>query len=124
MVFLLAGMVLTMAAQQIFASVPFFGGWGGTDVIPLPTLGPISLADKKAVYFLGLIFLGLNLLVYKALFNKHIAEPFFARLADLNSVDESLFFNQARLIQNFPQMSACCFGHIYPLNRDLVLRAL
>jgi branched-chain amino acid transport system permease protein len=78
MVFLLAGMVLTMAAQQIFASVPFFGGWGGTDVIPLPTLGSITLADKKAVYFLGLVFLGVNLLVYRALFASKIGRAWTA----------------------------------------------
>ncbi len=78
MVFLLAGMVLTMAAQQIFASVPFFGGWGGTDVIPLPTLGPITFADKKAVYFLGLVFLGVNLLVYWALFSSKIGRAWGA----------------------------------------------
>jgi branched-chain amino acid transport system permease protein len=78
MVFLLSGMVLTMAAQQIFASVPFFGGWGGTDVIPLPSLGPIGFADKKAVYFLGLVFLGLNLLVYRALFTSKIGRAWSA----------------------------------------------
>ncbi len=78
MVFLLAGMVLTMAAQQIFASVPFFGGWGGTDIIPLPTIGPISFADKRAVYFLGLVFLGINLVVYKALFSSKIGRAWNA----------------------------------------------
>ena len=78
MVFLLAGMVLTMAAQQIFASVPFFGGWGGTDVIPVPRLGPITFADKKAVYFLGLVFLAVNLLVYKALFASRIGRAWNA----------------------------------------------
>jgi branched-chain amino acid transport system permease protein len=78
MVFLLSGMVLTMAAQQIFASVPFFGGWGGTDVIPLPTLGPITFADKKAVYFLGLVLLGVNLLVYRALFTSKIGRAWGA----------------------------------------------
>jgi branched-chain amino acid transport system permease protein len=78
MVFLLAGMVLTMAAQQIFASVPFFGGWGGTGVIPMPTVGSITFADKKAVYFLGLMFLGVNLLVYKALMSSRIGRAWNA----------------------------------------------
>jgi branched-chain amino acid transport system permease protein len=78
MVFLLAGMVLTMATQQIFASVPFFGGWGGTGVIPLPELGPITFADKKAVYFLGLVFLAVNVLVYKALFASKIGRAWSA----------------------------------------------
>lgn len=78
MVFLLAGMVLTMAAQQIFASVPFFGGWGGTGIITLPTIGPITFADKKAVYFLGLVFLALNIVVYKALFASRIGRAWDA----------------------------------------------
>jgi branched-chain amino acid transport system permease protein len=78
MVFLLAGMVLTMAAQQIFASVPFFGGWGGTDVIPTPTMGSINFSGKTAVYFLGLVFLGINLLVYKALMSSRIGRAWNA----------------------------------------------
>jgi len=78
MVFLLAGMVLTMATQQIFASVPFFGGWGGTDVIPFPKIGPITFIDKTAVYFLGLVFLGINLLVYRVLLNSRIGRAWTA----------------------------------------------
>jgi branched-chain amino acid transport system permease protein len=78
MVFLLAGMVLTLAAQQIFASVPFFGGWGGTPIIPIPTLGPIALVSKTSIYFLGLIFLALNVVVYKALLNSKIGRAWGA----------------------------------------------
>jgi branched-chain amino acid transport system permease protein len=78
MVFLLSGMVLTLAAQQVFASVPFFGGWGGTPVIPVPTLGPLTLSDKTHVYFLGLAFLTINLLVYWALFHSKIGRAWEA----------------------------------------------
>jgi len=78
MVFLLAGMVLTLAAQQIFASVPFFGGWGGTPIIPVPTLGPIMLTNKTSIYFLGLFFLAVNLLVYRALLNSKIGRAWGA----------------------------------------------
>jgi branched-chain amino acid transport system permease protein len=78
MVFLLAGMVLTLAAQQIFASVTYFGGWGGTPIIPVPTLGPIVLSNKTYVYFLGLFFLGLNLLVYHTLFTSKIGRAWGA----------------------------------------------
>jgi len=78
MVFLLAGMVLTMATQQIFASLPFFGGWSGTGVIPLPKLGPITFADKKAVYFLGLLILAVNLLVYRAFSTSRIGRAWTA----------------------------------------------
>jgi branched-chain amino acid transport system permease protein len=78
MVFLLSGMVLTLAAQQIFASVPFFGGWGGTPIIPVPTLGPIVLVSKTSIYFLGLVFLALNIVVYKALLNSKIGRAWGA----------------------------------------------
>ena len=78
MVFLLAGMVLTLAAQMIFASVPYFGGWGGTPVIPIPTLGPIVLSGKTHIYFLGLFFLALNLVVYRALFSSKIGRAWDA----------------------------------------------
>jgi branched-chain amino acid transport system permease protein len=78
MVFLLSGMVLTLAAQQIFASVPFFGGWGGTPVIPLPTIGPISLMDKINVYYLGLFFLALNIVAYRALLGSRIGRAWSA----------------------------------------------
>jgi branched-chain amino acid transport system permease protein len=78
MVFLLSGMVITLAAQQIFASVQFFGGWGGTPVIPTPTLGPIVLADKKSIYFLGLFFLAANIVVYKALLSSKIGRAWNA----------------------------------------------
>ena len=84
MVFLLAGMVLTLAAQQIFASVPYFGGWGGTGVIPIPTIGHFSFADKKVVYFLGLIFLALNLVVYQALFTSKYGRAWNAIGSSLN----------------------------------------
>jgi len=78
MVFLLSGMVITLAAQQVFASVPYFGGWGGTPIIPVPTLGPLVLSNKTHVYFLGLFFLAVNLLVYRLLLNSKIGRAWKA----------------------------------------------
>lgn len=106
MVFLLAGMVLTMAAQQIFASVPFFGGWGGTGVIPTPAIGSISFAGKTAVYFLGLVFLGINLVVYKALMSSRIGRAWNAigsslGLASSVGVDVVRYRTANVLIGNF-----------------------
>jgi branched-chain amino acid transport system permease protein len=78
MVFLLSGMVITLAAQQVFASVPYFGGWGGTPIIPVPTLGPLVLSNKTHVYFLGLFFLAINILVYRLLLNSKIGRAWEA----------------------------------------------
>ena len=78
MAFLLSGMVLTLAAQQVFAAVPYFGGWGGTPIIPFPTLGPLVLSNKTHVYFLGLFFLAVNLLVYRLLLNSKIGRAWKA----------------------------------------------
>jgi branched-chain amino acid transport system permease protein len=78
MVFLLSGMVITLAAQQVFASVPYFGGWGGTPIIPVPTLGPLVLSNKTHVYFLGLFFLAVNVLVYRLLLNSKIGRAWEA----------------------------------------------
>jgi branched-chain amino acid transport system permease protein len=78
MVFLISGMVLTLAAQQVFATVPYFGGWGGTPIIPVPTLGPLVLSDKTHVYFLGLFFLAINVLVYRLLLNSKIGRAWQA----------------------------------------------
>jgi branched-chain amino acid transport system permease protein len=78
MAFLLSGMVLTLAAQQVFAAVPYFGGWGGTPIIPVPTLGPLVLSNKTHVYFLGLFFLAVNVLVYRLLLNSKIGRAWKA----------------------------------------------
>lgn len=78
MVFLLSGMVLTLAAQQVFATVPYFGGWGGTPIIPVPTLGPLVLSNKTHVYFLGLFLLAVNVLVYRLLLNSKIGRAWEA----------------------------------------------
>jgi branched-chain amino acid transport system permease protein len=78
MVFLLAGMVLTLAAQQIFASVPFFGGWGGTNLIPIPSLVIFSLTNKIVLYYLGIVFVLINIIVYYALFTSKIGRAWDA----------------------------------------------
>jgi branched-chain amino acid transport system permease protein len=77
-VFLMFGMVTAMAMQQIFGSVDFFGGWGGTGVVPHPTLGPFAFVRKPELYYLGLFLLGINLLAYYALYNSRIGRAWNA----------------------------------------------
>ncbi len=78
MVFLLFGMVTAMAMQQLFGSVDFFGGWGGTGVVPQPTLGSFAFVHKPELYYLGLALLALNLLAYRALYNSRIGRAWDA----------------------------------------------
>lgn len=78
MVFLLFGMVAAMAMQQLFGSVDFFGGWGGTGIVPHPTIGSFDLVRKPELYYLGLILLALNLIVYRALYASRIGRAWDA----------------------------------------------
>jgi len=77
-VFLMFGMVTAMAMQQIFGSVDFFGGWGGTGVVPHPTLGSFAFVRKPELYYLGLFLLAVNLLAYYALYNSRIGRAWNA----------------------------------------------
>ena len=77
-VFLMFGMVTAMAMQQIFGSVDFFGGWGGTGVVPAPTVGSFAFIHKPELYYLGLFLLGVNLLAYYALYNSRIGRAWNA----------------------------------------------
>jgi len=77
-VFLLFGMVLAMAFYQLFGSLEFFGGWGGTGIVPQPTIGSFTFANKPELYYLGLFFLAVNLLVYYLLYNSKIGRAWNA----------------------------------------------
>ncbi len=78
MVFLLFGMVLTLAVQQVFGSIEFFGGWGGTPPLPPPTIGSFTFMGKPELYYMGLVFLGFNVIVYRALYNSKIGRAWNA----------------------------------------------
>jgi branched-chain amino acid transport system permease protein len=78
MVFLMFGMVVAMAMQQLFGSIDFFGGWGGTGTVPEPALGSFIFVHKPELYYLGLFFLGINLLAYWAFYNSKIGRAWNA----------------------------------------------
>jgi branched-chain amino acid transport system permease protein len=106
MVFLMFGMVLALATQQFFGAMKFFGAWGGTGIVPQPTLGPFTFANKPELYFLGLILLIINLLVYYALFNSKIGRAWNAigsslKLASSVGVDIVKYRMANVLIGNF-----------------------
>jgi len=78
MVFLMFGMVIALAIQQLFGSVEFFGGWGGTEVIKTPAIGGLVFDGKRELYYLGLGFLGFNLICYYALMHSRIGRSWNA----------------------------------------------
>jgi branched-chain amino acid transport system permease protein len=71
-------MVVAMAIQQLFGSIEYFGGWGGTGAIPEPTIGSFALVHKPELYYLGLLLLAVNLAAYWAFYNSKIGRAWSA----------------------------------------------
>jgi len=106
MAFLLFGMVTAMAMQQLFGAIDFFGGWGGTGMVPRVTIGSFKLVHKPELYYLGLGLLIINLAVYRALFNSKIGRAWDAigsslKLASSVGVDVVRYRMANVLIGNF-----------------------
>ncbi len=78
MVFMMFGMVFALALQQVFGSVKFFGGWGGTPQLPPVTIGSYVLNDKMWIYYLGIALLIFNLGVYQLLYKSRIGRAWNA----------------------------------------------
>jgi branched-chain amino acid transport system permease protein len=105
-VFLMFGMVTAMAMQQLFGSISFFGGWGGTGIVPRPTIGSFTFIRKPELYYLGLFFLALTLMVYYLLYNSKIGRAWNAigsslKLAGSVGVDVVKYRMANVLIGNF-----------------------
>jgi branched-chain amino acid transport system permease protein len=78
MVFLMFGMVLSLAMQQLFGSLGFFGGSGGTPAIDPPSIFGFEFIQKSSLYYLGLGFLAVNLLVYYLLYRSRFGRAWKA----------------------------------------------
>ncbi len=78
MAFFIFCMVLSMAFYQIYGTVKFFGGWSGIVSVPIPTIGSFKFASKQALYYLGLGFLALNVVVYYLLYRSKIGRAWSA----------------------------------------------
>ena len=92
MVFMMFGMVFALAIQQVFGTVDFFGGWGGTEALPPITIGSYVLNNKMVIYYFGLAFLIVNMVVYYLLYKSKIGRAWDAigsglRLANSLGVD-------------------------------------
>ena len=106
MVFLMFGLVIALAIQQLFGSVDFFGGWGGTDVIKPPAIGGLVFDGKRELYYLGLCFLVVNLVCYYALMHSRIGRSWNAigqslKLATSVGIDVVRYRTANVLISNF-----------------------
>jgi branched-chain amino acid transport system permease protein len=105
-VFLMFGMVTAMAMQQVLGSVSYFGGWGGTGLVPRPTIGSFKFIRKPELYYLGLFLLILNIVVYYLLYNSKIGRAWNAigsslKLASSVGVDVVRYRMANVLIGNF-----------------------
>jgi branched-chain amino acid transport system permease protein len=87
MVFLLFGIVLTLGIQQTLASVKFFGSWGGPGVVKPAAIGAFVFVHKPAIYYMGLAFLALNVIAYRALFTSKIGRAWNAMGSSLKLAD-------------------------------------
>lgn len=106
MVFLLFGMVLVLAVYQLVGSLSFFGGWGGTGILPRVTLGSYVFVSRPSLYFMGLFFLIINIGVFYLLFNSRIGRAWNAigsslKLASSVGVDVVKYRMANVLIGNF-----------------------
>ncbi len=78
MAFFIFCMIISIAFYQVFGSVPLFGGWGGITGLPAPAIGSFEIIAKRDLYYLGLILLGLNMLVYYLLYTSRIGRAWNA----------------------------------------------
>lgn len=104
--FLVYGLAMAIVVQQLLGSLRFFGGWGGTGIVPQPTIGSFTFNNKMELYFLGLSFLVINVLVYYALYNSKIGRAWTAigsslKLARSVGVDLFRYRMANALIGNF-----------------------
>ena len=89
------GFLIALLLQQMFAAVDFFGGWGGIEVIPRPTIGSFVFTGKTGYYFLGLFLLVVNLVAYYLLYNSKIGRAWTA-IGSSVSLAKSLGINVFR----------------------------
>lgn len=78
MVFFVFCLVLSIAFYQVYGTVKLFGGWSGIVNVPIPTIGSFEFLTKRDLFYLGLVFLAVNVLVYYLLYNSKIGRAWDA----------------------------------------------
>jgi len=77
--FMIQTLVLSMIMPEIFGNLEIFGGWAGLLGIPAPNpLGPITFLRKIPFYYLAIILLLLNILVFQALYFSRVGRAWRA----------------------------------------------
>jgi branched-chain amino acid transport system permease protein len=77
--FLIQTLVLGMIVPEIFGNFEIFGGWAGLLGIPAPNpIGPIKFLRKIPFYYLAIILLLVNILVFKALYLSRVGRAWRA----------------------------------------------
>jgi branched-chain amino acid transport system permease protein len=78
MAFFIFCMVLSMAFYQMYGTVDFFGRWSGIVNVPVPTIGSFEFVSKQSLYYMGLGFLILTVVVYYLLYKSKIGRAWSA----------------------------------------------
>lgn len=76
--FFIFTMIMSMALFQLFGSLDILGGWTGTGVVATPTLGPLKFEGKFSIYYLGLFFIVLVIVVLNLLYKSKIGRAWNA----------------------------------------------
>jgi len=95
-----------MTIYQVFGTVRFFGGWSGTPIVPPPSIGSFVFVNKTALYYLGFLFLVVNISIYHLLYNSRIGRAWNAmgsslKLASSVGIDVVKYRMANVLIGNF-----------------------
>lgn len=85
-------LVSSFIIMELLGTVEFFGGWEGIMGISSPTLGTFTFFSKISYYYLILVLLGLNILVFRALYRSRIGRAWASigssvRLAQVQGIN-------------------------------------
>lgn len=77
--FMIQTLVLSMIVPEIFGNFEVFGGWAGLLGIPAPNpIGPVTFLRKVPFYYLAMILLLLNVLVFQAIYFSRVGRAWRA----------------------------------------------
>ena len=78
LIFFGMSLVSSFIVMEVLGTVEFFGGWEGILDIPSPNIGSYVLFSKVSNYYLVLVLLLLNIIVYYALYKSRIGRAWTA----------------------------------------------
>ncbi|MFH1124338.1 MAG: branched-chain amino acid ABC transporter permease [Pseudomonadota bacterium] len=78
LVFFGISLVSSFIVMEVLGTVEFFGGWEGLLDIPSPAIGSFVFLSKTSYYYLVLVLLIVNVIVYYALYRSRIGRAWTA----------------------------------------------